>query len=512
MRRLSSFLGGEWVEGQAPFDLLFDAVRGTPIAEASTRGLDLGAALAFARARGGAALRAMSFAERGALLEALSRSVHAQRDELLDLSQENYGATRGDGKFDVDGASGTLAYYAALGKGLGERKLLLDGEVEPVGRSARFAGQHVLSPRRGVALHINAFNFPAWGMCEKLAVSLLAGVPALVKPATSTALVTWRIVQRWQEEGLLPEGVVSLLCGGAGDLLDHLQAQDVVSFTGSSAVGRVIRTHPRVAQYGVPVAVEADSLNAAVLGPDVDPDGPTYQMFVADVVRELTQKAGQKCTAVRRILVPAALLGEFRERVQEQLADAVVGDPAERGVRVGPLSTASQHREVQAGMATLAAQFETFAAYQGELPSAGYFVAPTLFHTDLGVEAPFVHQHEVFGPVATVLSWPGSAAEAARIVAAGGGGLVASVYSDDPGWAGELIGEIAPWHGRVYWGSKRVADQGVGPGTVLPAFVHGGPGKAGGGEELGGLRGLRFYQQRTAVQGDRGLLERALGH
>jgi 3,4-dehydroadipyl-CoA semialdehyde dehydrogenase len=510
MKRLSSFLAGAWSEGQGPFDLLHDAVSGAPVAEVSTRGLDLGGALAHARDRGGTTLRAMTFAQRAAVLEGLSRAAHAHRDELLDLSRESYGATRGDGKFDVDGASGTLAWYAALGKGLGERRILLDGEIEAVGRSARFAGQHVLTPRRGVAIHINAFNFPAWGMCEKLAVSLLAGVPAVVKPATSTALVTWRLVQIWHEEGLLPDGAVSLLCGAAGDLLDHLGAQDVIAFTGSADTGRAIRGHRRVLELGVPVNVEADSLNAAVLGPDVTPDSPTFEMFLADVVRDLTQKAGQKCTATRRILVPTSLLEDVREGMAEQLRDARVGDPDERGVRVGPVSTAAQQQDVLRGVEVLASHFETFAAYEGPVPTQGWFVAPRVFFTDLGASAPYVHEHEVFGPVATVLGWGGGAGEAADILAAGGGGLVASVYSDDAAWAGELIAEIAPWHGRIYWGSRRVADQGPGPGTVLPGFVHGGPGKAGGGEELGGLRGLRFYQQRTAVQGDRGLLERAL--
>ncbi|MCB9680326.1 MAG: 3,4-dehydroadipyl-CoA semialdehyde dehydrogenase [Alphaproteobacteria bacterium] len=511
MQRLTSFLENRWVDGQAPHTPLHDATTGYAVAETSTRGLDLGAALAHARTVGGRSLRALTFAERGAMLGELARCLHTHRDALLDLSRQNYGATRSDGKFDVDGAAGTLAFYARLGADLGDRRFLLDGEAEGVGRSARFVGQHLLTPRRGVALHINAFNFPAWGMAEKLAVSLLAGVPALVKPATATALVTWRIVQLWQEEDLLPEGAVSLLCGSAGDLLDHLQPQDVIAFTGSSTTGRTLRGHPRVVELGIPVNVEADSLNAFVLGPDAEPGEPTFEMFARELVHELTQKAGQKCTAVRRVLVPVHLLDDVREAVADHLSRQGLGDPASKDVRIGPVATADQHAAVTKGVAELEAFMDTFVAWEGDLPDHGWFVRPQLFLTDQGVHAAFVHDEEVFGPVATVLSYSGDPAEAVAIVARGGGGLVCSVYSDDAAWATEVVGELAPWHGRIQWGSAKVADQGMGPGTVLPGFVHGGPGKAGGGEELGGLRGMRFYQQRTAVQGDRVLLERAFG-
>ncbi len=511
MQRLTSFLQGRWLEGEAPFHTLHDAVTEQPIAETSTRGLDLRAALQFARTEGGPALRAMSFEERAALLKAMSRSVHALREELVDLSRVNYGATRGDAKFDVDGASGTLAYYASVGRKLGGAKVLLDGEPERMGQSSRFVGQHVLVPRRGVAVHINAFNFPAWGMCEKLAVSLLAGVPALVKPATATALVTWRIVRAWSEEGLLPEGAVSLLTGSAGDLLEHVQRQDAVAFTGSAETGLKIRSHAAVLAAGVPVNIEADSLNVAILGPDVDPSGPTFEMFLADATRDLVQKAGQKCTAIRRIFVPSDLIDDVREGLEDVMARLVVGNPATKGVEIGPLSTASQREDVSKGMADFAADLETLTAWQGDLPEQGYFVRPTIYFSDRGAEAAHVHDHELFGPVSTVLSWDGGAEAVGELAALGGGGLVASVYTDDASWAGDVLQALAPWHGRIHWGSAKVAGQSPGPGTVLPSLVHGGPGKAGGGEELGGLRGLRFYQQRTAIQADRVLLERALG-
>ncbi len=511
MERLTSRLQDAWIDGASPHALLVDAVSGQAVAEASSNGLDLGAALAFARTVGGPSLRALTFAQRGALLKSLSGVLHTHRDELVDLSRANYGSTRGDAKFDVDGASATLAYYASVGAKLGDRAVLLDGDAEAIGRSARFVGQHVLVPRQGVALHINAFNFPAWGMAEKLAVSLLAGVPALVKPATATALVTWRVVQLWDEAGLLPAGAVSLLCGSAGDLLDHLAPQDVIAFTGSSDTGRTIRSHAKVIALGIPVNVEADSLNASVLGPDVEPGEPTFEMFVSDMVRDLTQKAGQKCTAIRRVFVPTDLLESVREALSDHFERVVVGDPDARETSVGPVSTAAQLRDVNRGVDTLASHFDELIAAKGDLPEAGFFVRPRVFVTDQGADAPFVHEHEVFGPVATVLTWDGDADAAVAMVAKGGGGLVASVYSDDESWAGRVVLGLAPWHGRIHWGSKKVADQSPGPGTVLPNLVHGGPGKAGGGEELGGVRGMRFYQQRTAIQADRTLLERVLG-
>jgi 3,4-dehydroadipyl-CoA semialdehyde dehydrogenase len=512
MRQLKSFLEGRWVSGEAPASTLTNASTGEPMAETSTRGLDLGAALRFARETGGPALRAMSFAERGALLKAMGKVIHTHRDELIDLAAANSGNTRGDAKFDIDGASGTLAYYGALGKRMGEGRWLLDGPSEPIGRAPRFVGQHVFVPRHGVAVHINAFNFPAWGMGEKLAVSVLAGVPALEKPATATAVVTARIVELWDEAGILPAGVVSLLAGSAGDLLDHLEAQDAVAFTGSGDTGRMIKGHPRVLALNIPVNVEADSLNAAVLGPDVDPGSDTFAMFLNEVVRDMTQKAGQKCTAIRRIFVPGASVDWVWEALVDRLSTHAMGDVSERSTTVSPLATAAQQRDILGGIAELAAAADDSWTHPQECPAGdGFWVAPRLFRTDKGLDAPFVHEHEVFGPVATVVTYDGSAAEAIALVAKGGGGLVSSLYTDDRAFGGEVVLGLAPWHGRLQWGSKKIHDQGMGPGTVLPGFVHGGPGKAGGGEELGGERGLRFYWQRTAIQGDRALLEKLLG-
>jgi 3,4-dehydroadipyl-CoA semialdehyde dehydrogenase len=511
MRVVRSYLQDRWVSGSDSGATLYNAFTGEAIATASTTGLDLRAALAHARDVGGPALRKMSFAERGELLRRMSEVVHGARDELIELARENSGNTRSDAKFDVDGASGTLAFYAGLGKRLGDKTFLVDGAAEPVLRSPRFVGQHVWMPRHGVAIHINAFNFPAWGLGEKAAVALLAGMPILAKPATATALVTARIVELWVEKAGLPAGAVSLLCGSAGDLLDHVGPQDVIAFTGSGDTGRTIRSNPAVLRHNVPVNVEADSLNAAVLGPDAEPGSETFQMFVNDVSKDMTQKAGQKCTAIRRVLVPEALAEAAIEAISDRLAQAVMGDPDERATTVGPLATASQQKDIRAGLAKLGESATRVYGDPDSAPAKGYFIAPQLYRDDRGADAPFVHDHEIFGPVATVLPWAGDAETAVKIVAKGGGGLVTSIYSDDVAWAREMLLGIAPFHGRIQWGSKKVHDQGAGPGTVLPNFVHGGPGKAGGGQELGGERGMTFYMQRTAIQADRALLERALG-
>jgi oxepin-CoA hydrolase/3-oxo-5,6-dehydrosuberyl-CoA semialdehyde dehydrogenase len=512
MRQVRSYLEGRWVHGEEPASPLHDAVTGAVVATASSRGLDLGAALRYAREVGGPALRAMSFSERGALVGRLSAVIHHHRDELIELALINSGNTRGDAKFDIDGASGTLAVYAKIGESLGTRTFLLDGPQEQFSRSKRFLAQHVLVPRQGAAVHINAFNFPAWGLAEKAAVALIAGVPVFAKPATATAMVTARIVELWAEHADLPPGVVSLLCGSAGDLLDHLGPQDVVAFTGSGDTGRMIKGHPRVLEHNVPVNVEADSLNAAVLGPEVAPGSDTFEMFLRDVVTDMTQKAGQKCTATRRILVARDQVEAVVEALTDRLDQQVVGVPGERATTVGPLATAAQQRDILSALDQLEQVAPRVWGDPRRVPAGGYYVAPALYRTDSGVDAPFVHDHEVFGPVATVVPYDGSAAHAVAIVARGGGGLVCSLYADDVDFAGPVVLGLAPWHGRLYWGSSKVHDQGSGPGTVMPGLVHGGPGKAGGGEELGGQRGLRFYQQRCVVQGDTALLARVLGN
>jgi oxepin-CoA hydrolase/3-oxo-5,6-dehydrosuberyl-CoA semialdehyde dehydrogenase len=516
MITLRSHLAGHWVEGSGQMHTLVNPATEEPLARVASGGWDLAAALDFARRRGGPALRELSFARRGELLQGLSDLFQAQREELLDLAVANGGNTRSDAKFDVDGAILTLSAYAELARTLGEARVLADGEGIQLGRSPRFHGQHLLVPRRGVALHINAFNFPAWGLAEKAAVALLAGMPVLTKPATSSAVVACRMVELADEKQLLPEGALSLLVGGVGDLLDHLGPQDVVAFTGSGATGEKIRALPAVLRHSVRVNVEADSLNAAVLGPDVEPGSETCDFYLKDVLRDMTQKAGQKCTAIRRLLVPAERADRLRDDLIERLQSVTVGNPALEGVRMGPVATASQRDDVRQGIDLLARDgrlvFGTFEVKAAGAPEGkGFFVSPTLIEVELGADAPSVHSHEVFGPVATVVPYSGRAADAAELVARGGGGLVSSIYSEDVAFTGDLVMGMAPFHGRLFLGSARIAEASPGPGTVLPQLVHGGPGRAGGGEELGGPRGLSFYMQRVALEGARPVIERIVG-
>jgi len=516
LRSLPSYVGGRFVEGSGGFTTLVNPATEEPLARAADGGIDRRAALAHARTSGGPALRALTFAERGALLQAMSGALQAHRDELLDLSVVSGGNTRSDAKFDVDGATFTLSAYAELGQALGGRRFLVDGEGISLGRSPRFHGQHIAVPRHGVAIHINAFNFPAWGLAEKAAVALLAGMPVVSKPATSTCLLAHRITEILVEKAVLPEGALQLLVGAAGDLLDHVGPQDVVAFTGSSDTGRKIRGAPPVLRHAVRVNVEADSLNAAVLGADAEPGSETYDYFLKDVLRDMTQKAGQKCTAIRRVLAPAGVADRVRDDLVDRLSGITVGNPAHDGVRMGPLATAAQLQDVREGVSRLArdgrlvfGQAEVKAV--GAPADKGFFSSPVLIEVEPGAEAPSVHGHEVFGPAATVVPYSGGAAEAVGLVARGQGGLVSSVYSEDVAFTSEVALGLAPFHGRVFLGSAKIAEQSPGPGTVLPLLVHGGPGRAGGGEELGGVRGLSFYMQRVALEGSRPVIDRIVG-
>jgi 3,4-dehydroadipyl-CoA semialdehyde dehydrogenase len=509
MRALSSYVGGSWVEASGDLETLVNPATEEPLARAGAACVDRRAALEFARTSGGPALRALTFAGRGALLQAMCDALTAHRNELLDLSVTSGGNTRSDAKFDVDGATFTLSAYAEIGRQLGPLRVLADGEGVTLGRSPRFHGQHIAVPRHGVAVHINAFNFPAWGFAEKAAVALLAGMPVLTKPATSSSMLAHRMVEILVEKAVLPAGALSLLVGGVGDLLEHVGPQDVVAFTGSGDTGMKIRGLPSVIRHNVRVNVEADSLNAAVLGPDAEPGSETYVYFLKDVLRDMTQKAGQKCTAIRRVLVPVGALDRLREDLEDRLRGTTVGNPDADGVRMGPVATASQHQDVREGIRRLAADERMDGV--GAPVGKGFFVAPTLLEVAPGAEAPTVHSVEVFGPVATLVPWSGAPAEAAEIVSRGEGGLVSSVYSEDAAFTSEVVLGLAPFHGRVFLGSAKIAEQSPGPGTVLPHLVHGGPGRAGGGEELGGPRGLAFYMQRVALEGSRPVIEKIAG-
>lgn len=515
-RKLESYLCGRWQSGAGEGIPLLDPSTEEVLATSTTEGLDFGAALAYARERGGPALRALTFAERGALLSAMSKTLHAHRDTLLDLAMANGGNTRGDAKFDVDGASLTLSFYGKLGQSLGDRRVLVDGDMEQLTRSPRYVGGHFYHPLRGAAVHVNAYNFPAWGLAEKAAVALLAGLPVVTKPATSTALVSEEMMRVLVAAGILPDGALQLIAGEPGDLIEHLGDQDVLAFTGSARTGNLLRGQRHIVDPSIRVNVEADSLNSAILGPDVEHRSETWELFLREVVTDMTQKAGQKCTAIRRIFVPDALLDLVTEDLRELLGAVAVGDPRERGVRMGPVATRAQEESVRAGLDELRRVAEPVfgdggrGGLVGVDGDKGFFVTPVLLRANDSAAAHAVHEREVFGPVATLLPYSGSAQEAVAHVQRGRGSLVSSVYSDDVPFVGEVVEGIAAFCGRITLGSARVAEHSPGPGTVLPALVHGGPGRAGGGEELGGVRGMTRYMQRTAVQGSKLLLEKIL--
>ncbi|MGE0640908.1 MAG: 3,4-dehydroadipyl-CoA semialdehyde dehydrogenase [Thermoanaerobaculia bacterium] len=515
MKTLRSHLAGKWHEADRDFQTLCNPSNEQPLARASSTGADFGLALLYARERGGPNLRTLTFAKRGEILKDLAKRFREQRDELMALSCAVNGTTAGDGAFDIDGAGGSLAYYGNLGIAIGPERLLADGEGAQLGKTEAFWSAHALAPRNGVAIHINAFNFPAWGFAEKFACAFLAGVPTITKPATATALVTERMIEIAVESGLLPEGALQLIVGSTGDLLDKLEPQDVVAFTGSAATAQSLRSRPTVLASGARWNVEADSLNAAVLAPDVALGSPTFEKFVKDVAKEMTQKAGQKCTAVRRILVPAELADAATEALVARLAKVVTGDPADPRVTMGPLATAAQLRDALDGVAELLATAKlvhgTGARANGVGAEAGkgFFLEPTLLRTDYPLEKTPIHWREVFAPVATILPYSGAAAEAAKIVALGGGSLVTSCYADDGKWLSEFVGRSAALQGRIYLGSA--VSEGFGSGAALPQSLHGGPGRAGGGEELGGIAGLRLYQQRVALQGTRDVVEALIG-
>jgi oxepin-CoA hydrolase/3-oxo-5,6-dehydrosuberyl-CoA semialdehyde dehydrogenase len=510
MISLQSYVQGRWVAGTGDPKTLHDPATEAVLGDVRPGGVDFAGVHAHARTVGGPALRALTFPQRGELLKALSAKLHEHRDELLDLATKNGGNTRGDGKFDLDGCTGTLAYYAQLGSTLPAARHLVDGDGVQLGRTPRFWGQHVHTSRPGVAVHINAFNFPAWGMGEKMACALLAGVPVVEKAGTPSALLAHRIAQIVVDSRILPEGAFQFLAGSVSGLLDQLSAMDTVAFTGSSVTGALIRGNKNLVARNVRVNIEADSINPAVLGPDVETGSDTFEQFLANVTTDMTQKAGQKCTAVRRIFVPQARLAEVADALVERLRAVRVGNPADGDVRMGPVASAEQLKDVRGGMQKLQAVSDTVLGGPQAMADKGYFVTPTLLRAK-DAAAPVLHELEVFGPCATLIPFGGGVDEAVELVNRGGGGLVASAYSDDRSFVENLVLGIAPWHGRIWLGSEKTHGQALGPGAVLPASIHGGPGRAGGGEELGGLRGLMPYLQRTAVQGDRAVVDRAFG-
>ena len=502
---LESYLGDKWQAGTEDGTPLVNPCDGTVLARARSKGLDLKAALDYSRNVGGPELRKLSYAQRAELLGKIADVLAARRDEWYEIARKNSGNTKADAAIDVDGSIGTLKYFAKLGTKLGQTQVLRDGAPTRLARDQNFQGLHVGVPLDGVAVHINAFNFPAWGLWEKAAVSLLAGVPVLSKPATSTAWLAQEMVHAVIDAGILPPGALSMLCGSPNDLLDHLRLGDAVAFTGSADTGEGIRQHPRVRQQGVRVNIEADSLNAALLGPDGKPGSPSFDFFVREVVREMTSKTGQKCTAIRRILVPAELASTATDAIVAALAKVVVGDPANASVNMGPVVNMAQRKSVEEGIRKLSTQAmiacrpEPFAPVDGDV-SKGAFVPPTLLRANSGVDGEMVHEMEIFGPVATVVPYRDKT-DAFAVARRGGGSLAASVFSEDAEFLAEAAVALGTTHGRLLLVDPTIGDSHTGHGIVLPSLLHGGPGRAGGGEELGGLHGLWFYHQRVAMQG-----------
>ncbi|HTA02704.1 MAG TPA: phenylacetic acid degradation bifunctional protein PaaZ [Streptosporangiaceae bacterium] len=504
MALLRSYVSGHWVTPDGDGRPVLDAVTGEEVARVSAAGVDLAAALAYGRSAGGPALRELTFHQRAGLLKALGSHLREHRDELYALSART-GATLADSKFDIDGGIGVLLGYASKARReLPNDTVYLDGAVEQLGKSGQFAAQHIMTSRRGVAVQINAFNFPIWGPLEKLAPAFLAGVPSLIKPASQTAYLTARLVELMTDSGLLPAGSVQLVCGSAGDLLDHLTEQDLVSFTGSAATARQLRAHPVVTGRSVRFNAEADSLNCSILGPDASPGSPEFDLYVSQLVTEMTVKAGQKCTAIRRAFVPAGTADAVADAVAERLAAVVVGSPAEPAVRMGALASLEQREEVRRsvkgllGAARLVFGDPEHVEVVGADAERGAFISPLLLRCDDSGRAE-PHEIEAFGPVATIMGYA-STGEVIDLAARGLGSLVGSVVTGDAEFAREVVLGTAPWHGRLLVLDRDDAAESTGHGSPLPQLVHGGPGRAGGGEELGGIRGVLHYLQRTAVQ------------
>jgi oxepin-CoA hydrolase/3-oxo-5,6-dehydrosuberyl-CoA semialdehyde dehydrogenase len=504
--RLQNLALDNWVEGVSGFVDIPSAVDGTIVARASSVGLDFAAMVAHARKIGGANLRQLTFHRRADRLRALAGYLTERKEALYKLAGDT-GANRRDNMIDIDGGIGTLAAYASRGRReLPDAKFVVDGEVEGLSKGGSFVGQHILSPLHGVAVHINAFNFPCWGLLEKFAPAFLAGVPVIAKPATATAYVTEALVRLIQQSGILPAGSLQLICGGTGDLLEHLGGQDLIAFTGSIETSDKLRRHPNIAAQSIRFVAERDSLNAAVLGSDVTAADPEFDLFVREVVREMTVKAGQKCTAIRRVLVPRAQEAAVIAALQTALAQVKLGDPRREDKAMGPLVSRAQREAVRAQIATLRGEAEIVfgdpdtCAGEGIDSAAGAFISPVLLRTTAPMAARRIHDTEAFGPVATVMAYD-DLDQAVELVRRGEGSLVASLFSYDRAVAEQLILGIAPWHGRILVVDRDCAKESTGHGSPLPGLVHGGPGRAGGGEELGGLRSVFHHMQRTAVQG-----------
>ncbi len=495
-----------WVEGDGDGTLLTSAVDGEPVARITSDGLDFGDLLRYARQTGGANLRKLTFHQRGEMLKELAKYLMEHKKELYALSTAT-GATRGDSWVDIDGGISTLFVFSSKGRReMPNDHVYLDGPPEYLSRNGTFVGQHIYTPKLGAAVHINAFNFPCWGMLEKLAPTLLAGVPAIVKPASSTAYLTELMVRRIHASGILPEGALQLVCGRVGDLFDHLNCQDTIAFTGSKNTAEFLQQHPRVMSESVAFTAETDSLNSSILGPDALPGTPEFDVYIKEVTREMTSKAGQKCTAIRRIIAPATIAGEVAAALAKSLGEVRIGNPASKDVDMGALASQGQRDEVRDRVNELSHQASIVYGGNDDFDvidadsSKGAFFMPTLLHCEKPLTASAVHSVEAFGPVSTILPYS-NLDEAIELSRLGEGSLAGSIVTNDDKVARELVLGTAAYHGRMIVINRDCAAESTGHGSPLPHLVHGGPGRAGGGEEMGGIRGVKHYMQRTAIQG-----------
>ncbi len=503
--QLKNYAEGKWVSAKNEGDLLYNAVTGDAIFAASSEGLDFGAMMQYARKVGGPKLRKLTFQERGLMLKALALYLMERKEYFYQVSAYT-GATRVDSWVDIEGGIGNLFSYASLRKQFPNERFYVDGEAAKLSKNGTFIGHHIMVPREGVAIHINAFNFPVWGMLEKVAVNLLAGVPAIVKPATLTSYLTEAVFQEIIKSGILPEGAMQLICGSARGILETVEAQDVVTFTGSASTGNSLRTHPRVLSENVPFNLEADSLNCCVLGPDVHINMPEFDIFIKEVAREMTTKAGQKCTAIRRVIVPADRVEDVQIALGKRLQGTTIGDPSLKEVRMGPLAGISQRNEVREKVQQLArsqsiviGDMEHFEVI-GADKEKGAFLPPLVFLNNDPFNKTDCHNIEAFGPVSTIIPY-NTFDDAIELAKMGNGSLVCSIITQDDDIAKEFVLGTAIMHGRILVLNNDCVKESTGHGSPMPLLTHGGPGRAGGGEEMGGKRGVMHYLQRTAIQG-----------
>ena len=504
--KLANLMQDQWIEGDGDGRLLTSAVTGEPVASISSDGLDFKAMLEHARSVGGPNLRKLTFHERGDMLKALAQHLNGIKQEFYALSTET-GATRRDSWPDIDGGISTMFVFSSKGRReMPNDHVYLDGNVEQISRNGTFVGQHICTPKLGAAIHINAYNFPCWGMLEKLAPTLLAGVPAIVKPASSTAYLTELMVRRIIESEILPRGSVQLICGGVGDLFDYLDCQDTIAFTGSKYTAEKLQQHPRVISESVAFTAETDSLNMSILGPDATPGTPEFDLYIKEVRNEMVAKAGQKCTAIRRIIAPAEFAGEVVKALSTALGEVRIGNPGIKEVDMGALASQGQRDEVRERVADLAVEAEVVFGGSNDFDvvdadrDKGAFFMPTLLHCDKPLTSKAVHSVEAFGPVSTVLPYA-NLDEAIELARLGAGSLAGSIVSNDNAAVRKLVLGTAAYHGRMVVINRHCAAESTGHGSPLAHLVHGGPGRAGGGEEMGGVRGVLHYMQRTAIQG-----------